>query len=571
MWDILFQTKPGAGSKFPSTCDYILWYVKDKESIKKSNNLHQLYLDREGKSLEMYNKVHLPDNSFITMPKDGKIPKGGRICRTENLFSQSSSITNRSKPHKFPNGKIITPSINRPWRLSFDALDKLFEKNRLYFTENNVRAITYPEDYPQKLDNIWKGMTILGEKVYDVQTRTTIVERCMLMSTNPGDLVMDLTCGSGVTPYCAEKHGRRWIACDVSKLALSIATTRLQTSVFDWYKLKSNIKGISGGLQYEEFIKLTAGTLSAPDTQKTEYRYEKPLKEKKRFRISGPFTVEAVPSPIIISTKDQIDDSTKKTWSDSLRTSGVITNNGRLKFKTLEENTNKNTSTIHYIGTLGEGGANKTFAVSFGPKHSALTEPQVTRAIKERKSIGTDGLLFIGSIIGTEAKDIIYTVPEDDHVFYAEANSDMLIPDLKSKETDRAFVQIGRPRVNITQKNDKYIVQIKGYDYFDVKKSKLTHEGTDKIAMWLLDTNYDERTMRPQQIFFPNTDDIEKFTKKLKHTLRDDELNMELLEKFTGTESIPFKLGKHETIAVKIIDMDGRESKYTKNMGDYND
>ena len=567
MWDILFQTKTGAGvGKFPSTCDYILWYAKDKEIIKKSNNLHQLYLDRDDKSMEIYNKIHLKDGTFIPVPKSGKIPKGGKLCCTTILFSQHSSPSERSNSHRFPNGKIITPTSTKQWSLSFDALDNLFEKNRLYFTENKVRLISYPEDYPQKLGNIWKGMTIVGEKIYDVQTKTTVVERCMLMSTNPGDLVMDLTCGSGVTPYCAEKYGRRWIACDVSKLALSIATTRLQTSVYDWYKLKSNTEGIRGGLQYEEFIKLTAGTLSAPDTQKTEYRYEKPIKEKNRLRISGPFNIEAIPSAIIISTKDQIDDSTRKIWADSLRMSGVITNNGRLKFKTLEEN--KKTSTIHYIGTTEK---NQTFAISFGPKHSALTEPQVTRAMKERKSIGIDGLLFIGSIVSTKAKDVIYTAPEEDRVFYAEANNDMLIPDLQSKETDRAFVQIGRPRVDIIQKDDKYIVQIKGYDYFDVEQSRLTHEGTDKIAMWLLDIDYDGITMRPQQIFFPNTDDMEKFAKKLKHTLRNDELNIELLKKFTGTESIPFKLGKQKTISVKIIDMDGRESKYTKNIGDYND
>ena len=340
--------------------------------------------------MEIYNKIHLKDGSFIPLPKDGKIPKGGKLCQTADLFSQHTLSSERSNSHRFPNGKIITPNGNRQWSLSFDALDRLFEKNRLYFMENSVRLISYPEDYPRKLGNIWKGMNISGEKIYDVQTKTMVIERCMLISTNPGDLVMDLTCGSGVTPYCAEKYGRRWIACDVSKLALSIATTRLQTSVFDWYKLKSNKDGIRDGLQYEEFIKLTAGTLSAPDTQKIEYRYDKPIVEKKRLRVSGPFTIEAIPSPVILSITEQIDDITKKIWSDSLRTSGVITNDGRLKFKTLIEN--KQSPTIHYIGTTEDG---KVFGISFGPKHSPLTEQQVTTAIKERKSF-KNGLLFIG-------------------------------------------------------------------------------------------------------------------------------------------------------------------------------
>ena len=564
IWDILYQTKSGAGVTHPSTCDYILWYAKDKTLLKKSENLHTLYLDRTSEHLKQYNKIHLPNGDLISIPKDGKIPNGGKLCRSITLFSQHISTTDRSQPHKFPNGKIISVSSNVHWAIGHKELDELYYKNRLSFTENNVRLLGYVSDHPAKMDNVWKGMNIVNEKIYDVQTKTTVVERCMLMSTNPGDLVMDLTCGSGVTPYCAEKHGRRWIACDVSKLALSIATSRLQTSVFDWYKLKNESQGIYGGLRYEEFIKLTAGTLSAPDTQKTDYRYDKPIVEKKRFRVPGPFTIEAIPSPVILSTTQQIDNTTKKIWSDSLRTSGVITNNGRLKFKTLIENTDKTSPTIHYIGTTKDC---KIFAISFGPKHSPLTEQQVTMAIKERKSFGKDGLLFIGSIISIDAKDVINTAPIIDNIFYAEANSDLLIPDLKNKEMDRSFVQIGRPSVDITlTKNDKYIVQIKGYDYFDVEKSKITHEGTDKIAMWLLDTDYDGITMSPQQIFFPNTDHIQKLAKKLKATLRDGEINTEKLSRFSSNMSLPFKLGKQKTISVKIIDMDGRESKYTKNM-----
>ena len=175
------------------------------------------------------------------------------------------------------------------------------------------------------------------------------------------------------------------------------------------------------------------------------------------------------------------------------------------------------------------------------------------------------------SIISTEAKDIINALITD-NIFYAEANSDMLIPDLKNRESDRSFVQIGRPCVDVRrtkQDGDQYIVEIKGYDYFDVEKSRLTHEGTDKIAMWLLDTNYDGITMCPQQIFFPNTDHIQKLAKKLKYTLRDGEINTEKLSRFSSNISLPFILGKQKRISVKIIDMDGRESKYTKNIGDY--
>ena len=565
MWDILFQTKPGAGSKFPSTCDYILWYAKDKQVLKQSEKLHQLYIERTETQMEPYNRIRMLDGDVIKIPENGKIPKGGKICSTVTLTSQHPSTTDRSNPHTFPNGKTIVVPPTLQWSVGHEDLDQLYKTNRVYFSKNTARLITYPTDYPRKLNNIWDGMTTLGEKIYDVQTRTTVVERCMLMCSNPGDLVLDITCGSGVTPHCAEKHGRRWMATDVSKLSISIATTRLQTAIYDWYELENESRGICGGLKYEEFVKLTAGTLSNPDARKTEYRYEKPLVDKKRFRISGPFTVEQIPSPIIISTKDQIDDSTRKTWADALRTSGVVTNNkNKIIFTSIKETKEKG-STIHYTGMTPD---NKKYAISFGPQNSPLTLPQVESALRDRRSYGVDGLIFIATIFGTEAKETIWNAPQDDYVFGAEADSDLMIPDLKQKSSDRSFVQIGRPRIDIDNKNESYTVSVKGYDYFDVEHGKLTSEGTDKIAMWMLDTDYDGRTMRPSQMFFPNTDDMTKFAKKLSHTLRDGELNMEKIAKFSGTTSNAFTLGDNRTIAVKTIDVSGREAKYTKYIGE---
>ena len=565
MWDITYHTKSGAGSKFPSTCDYILWYAKDKTLLKQSKKLHQLYLDRTNEQMKLYNRLHMPDGSIIKIPKNGKITKGGKLCRLSNLYSQHYSTTDRSNSHTFSNGETFSMSSVNHWMVSHDALDELYKMNRLYFSKNIVSLIVYPDDYPAKLDNVWKGMVILGEKIYDVQTKTTVVERCMLMSSDPGDLVLDMTCGSGVTPYCAEKYGRRWIATDVSKLSISISTTRLQTAIYDWYRLENESKGICGGLKYEEFIKFTADTLSNLDKRKTEYRYQKPLIDKKRLRISGPFTVEQIPSPIIISTKDQIDDSTRKTWADALRTSGVVTNNKNKIIFALIEETKEKDSTIHYIGMTSD---NKKYAISFGPQNSPLTLPQVESALRDRRSYGVDGLIFIATIFGTEAKETIWNAPQDDHVFGAEADSDLMIPDLKQKSSDRSFVQIGRPRIDIDNKNESYTVSVKGYDYFDVEHGKLTSEGTDKIAMWMLDTDYDGRTMRPSQMFFPNTNDMTKFAKKLSHTLRDGELNMEKIAKFSGTTSNAFTIGDNRTIAVKTIDVTGREAKYTKYIGE---
>ena len=565
MWDIIYQTKTGAGSKYPSNCDYILWYAKDKKLLKNSDNLHQLYLDRENDSLSSFNRVRLSDSSLIPA-KDGEIPKNGRLCRLMGLFSQHPSTTGRSDPHTFPNGKTINVPPSCQWRLGGTALNKLLEKNRLYFTDNNVSMFVYPEDYPVKLSNIWKGMSIVGEKIYDVQTKTTVIERCMLMCTNPGDLVMDLTCGSGVTPYCAEKYGRRWIATDVSKLSIAITTARLQTAVFDWYKLVNENLGICGGLKYEEFTKLSAGALSETIEPEIEYRYEKPIIEKKRLRITGPFTVESVPSTVIISQKDQIDDSTRETWFKGIEKAGINTNNGKLRFEKIETIDKKN-SAIHYIGTTLD---DKQYAISFGPLNSPMGNIQVETALREKRPYHVDGIVFVASIFGPEAKDMIWNSLKDDNILGAEANSDMLMPDLKNKESDSLFVQIGRPRINVEKRpNNKYVIKLSGYDYFDITKGKLTSEGTDNVAVWMLDVNYDGYTFRPSQIFFPNTDHIYDFKKKLKKTLKADDINMEKLEQFRGIESLEFTPGERKKICIKTVDMQGREAKYSEGVEEW--
>ena len=158
IWDIIYQTKSGAGMSYPSICDYILWYAKDKTLLKQSGKLHKLYLDRTSEHLKQYTKIHLPNGELISMPKDGKIPKGGKLCRSSNLSSQHRSTTDRSNPHTFSNGETFFVSSTNQWMVSHDALDELYKMNRLYFSKNNVYRIEYPTDYPPKLDNIWKGM-----------------------------------------------------------------------------------------------------------------------------------------------------------------------------------------------------------------------------------------------------------------------------------------------------------------------------------------------------------------------------------------------------------------------------
>ena len=165
MWEILFQTAGGGGhGTYPTTYDYILWYAKDKQVLKTSNKLHQIYLNRNEEHLKDYNRIYMPNGNLIPVPKDGKIPKNSHRCLLQSPYSKGYSTSGRSKPHKFPNGIVISPGPTRQWRVGPQSLNNLYNKKRLYFSKNRVYIIAYPEDSPRTLTNIWSGMLILIEK-----------------------------------------------------------------------------------------------------------------------------------------------------------------------------------------------------------------------------------------------------------------------------------------------------------------------------------------------------------------------------------------------------------------------
>ena len=445
VWEILFQTTSGAGAAtHPSPYDYILWYSKDKQLLKKSGKLHQIYLERtDDENKKTHSRIHMKDNSVI-IPKDDVIPQGGRRCRIEGLHSQNiDPYAEKRQPHTFPNGLTIPPLPGWQWSLWGDDLDKLYHKNRVYFGKNKKTAslIAYPEDYPKKMTNVWGGMGISGEKIYDVQTKTTVIERCITMCTDPGDLVLDITGGSGVTAYVSEQHGRRWISCDVSKLSIAISTCRLQNSVFPWYRLQNENIGISGGLNYESFVKLNAKAI-ADNSVELSYRYNKPIIEKKRARVCGPFTVEALPSPVVLSGDENLDDATRDTWTDALCGSGMHTiNAGRTRFTKLTRN-NETGSAVHYIGTDDK---NRKAVISFGQPNSPMDKYQIERALKEIRPHAADYLLVVSSTFTTEAQNLMNDSRLD--IIAVEAHADLLIPELKGKSSDIPFIEIGRPAI----------------------------------------------------------------------------------------------------------------------------
>lgn len=209
-----------------SVGDYIIWYAKDKKSLK----YHRLFENKaDAKSgINNYSNIRLPDGTERSLtPAEKKdlslIPKGARLFGIHALTSQSGG-ENARFPIEY-NGK--TYRINSgSWKTSQEGIQNLIKADRIRATDTRIGYVRFFDDFPVvPLTNAWDDTRGDMGIIYVVQTATKIIQRCILMTTDPGDLVLDITCGSGTTAYVAEQWGRRWITCDTSRVAITLASS----------------------------------------------------------------------------------------------------------------------------------------------------------------------------------------------------------------------------------------------------------------------------------------------------------------------------------------------------------
>lgn len=244
--EIIFKKASSATTVFlATTCDYILLYAKNKET----NKYRQLYLSKEGfdaSGFETYRNVEL--GSGIRRPiikdemKSREFPNGARAFRFDPLISQSGGNNSRF-PVKFQNE--FYELTRDYWKTNEIGMMNLIKAGRIVALQKVLRYIRYIDDFSvYELTQAW--MDVLGamNKTYVVETNTKVIERCLLMTTDPGDLVLDPTCGSGTTAYVAEQWGRRWITLDTSRVAMALARTRLMSAKYPYYLLADSPEGI---------------------------------------------------------------------------------------------------------------------------------------------------------------------------------------------------------------------------------------------------------------------------------------------------------------------------------------
>jgi len=552
--------------------DIILWYGKDKNTTK----VHKLFRFREEREIvKSFDLLELENGEIKRISKLKENERKYKYLRASDLTSKGASKKG-SQPFIFE-GVEFHPKTGNHWKTHQSGLKKLSENDRLIAFGKTLCFKKYADDFPvTPFFNVWDDTvqsTFSTENIYVVQTYTKVIGRCLLMTTDPGDLVLDITCGSGTSANVAEQWGRRWITCDTSRVALTLAKQRLMTANFAYYKLAHPDEGVGSGFEYKSVPHITLKSIANNEPPAMETLYDQPYIDNKKTRITGPFTVEAVPAPYAKSFDElEKDDSGSDTsiartgethrqseWRDELLRTGVRAKGGKIiQFTRVEP-----LSGTKFIQAEAETKEDipKKVLVVFGPEHAPLEQRQVEDAWQEARALNPDMLLFCAFQFDDEAaKDIDELTPEiaGMRLLKAHMNADMFTDDLRKKRSsNESFWLVGQPDVKVRkQKDGKVQVEVMGFDYYNPKTGNVESGGKKNIAMWMLDTDYDNRSLFPSQVFFPMAGKKDGWTKLAKNLKA--EIDEEKIESFNGTVSLSFKPGK--TIAVKIIDDRGIES-----------
>ena len=566
--NIVLKTTSGAGSPSGGTLtlahvhDYLLWYAKDKAQVK----YRQLYLEKAPGvgGADLYRRVRQPDGSDRPATREemddpSRLPPGCKLFRPDNLTSQSSPESSQFAVDI--EGQSIRPGKGG-WKTNAEGMDRLRLADRLFRTNNGtLQYLRYLEDFPAfPLNNVWTDVgtgSFTDPKVYVVQTNAKIIERCVLMTTNPGDLVLDPTCGSGTTPYAAEQWGRRWITIDTSRVALALARTRLMAARYPYYLLADSPEGAAKEAELTAHLVATNGFASDvrkgfvcrrvphvqlksiarnPDIHEGMTRQEietsiarhaesellddRPFEDSKRIRVSGRFTVESLsphrvfdPSTerpaAALRDEEPTGDDYVAIIIDNLRTAGVQnTRKGeRLRFERLEAWPGE------WINAAGEytdaKGQSRRVAVSIGPEHGTVGPVLVKEAAKEAlRGVGFDALVVCGfafdAAVGETAREFGALT-----VLPTKMNPDLAMGAglLKKTGSGNLFMVFGEPDVLVTTEDGEVTVELRGLDIYDPTTGEVRSSSTNEIACWFIDTDYDHESFFVRHAYFTGGDD----------------------------------------------------------------
>ena len=657
--------------------DYVVWYAKSKPGMKFRDAWLPKVRDQAG--FAEYSRIQTPEYERRTMTREERddpstVSKGARIYRQDNLTSQSlGREKGEGAASWFPvliDGREFRPSITNRWKTNEQGMRRLGAALRLEARGTSLSYVRFIDDFAAvSVNNIWSDVKFSSrseDKSYIVQTSARTVQRCMLMTTDPGDLVLDPTCGSGTTAYVAEQWGRRWITIDTSRVALALARARIMGARYPYYLLADSPEGqlkeaevtrgvpstqptrgnIRQGFVYERVPHVTLKSIannseidviwdtwqqkleplrealnaqiktgwqewqiprdvdakwntkakalhadwwrgrierqrdidaSIAAKAESEYLYDKPYDDKKRVRVAGPFTVDSL-SPHRTLAMD-VDDGLIDGRIDGVRQpkaeyeakadfAAVMLEN--LKSAGVQQAHKANRISFSSIvgwpgdyvcaeGRYMEGEKERRAAIFIGPEFGTVSRPDLVSAAREAADADFDVLIACAFNYEAHAAEFekLGRVP----VLKARMNPDLhMAGDLKNTGAGNLFVVFGEPDIRIEpvvggEADGQVRVRVKGVDVFRPQTGEIESGGTDSIALWMIDTAYNEESFFVRQAYFLGAADPYK---ALKTTLK-AEIDAEAWATLNSDVSRPFEKPKTGRIAVKVINHLGDE------------
>ncbi|WP_165073634.1 site-specific DNA-methyltransferase [Paludisphaera rhizosphaerae] len=617
---ISYKKAAGLGAeRLSNVCDYLVWYSKDLSHVK----YRPLYLPRDLGSDEADHYSNVEDSQGNRRPaRAGDAALEGesiRHFRPQLLTSQRPSGEGDLKVFEFE-GKRYSPGAGT-FKSDFRGLTRLSHAGRLLPTGNSLSYLRYHDDFPVfPLMNAW--MDIGGvqsrsdPKVYVVQTSATAIQRCILMTTDPGDLVLDPTCGSGTTAYVAEQWGRRWITIDTSRVALALARTRLMAARFPYYLLADSVEGrkkqaelsaeipdpaapaprrdLHRGFVYRTVPHVTLKSIANnPDIQEgmtreqidkaiarhaeSETLYDQPYEDKNVVRLTGPFTVESLsphrnlptvetPDPVATIPPPSVSNPTfGQMILDNLRTAGVkgTDKSQRIAFARLDPFPGE------YIHAEGETTTGASVRVSIGPEFGTIGDADIKKiAVEAMKGSRCDFLLICAFAFEASVHEQTAELTKEirlgkTSILPVRMNPDLAMGDelLKKTGAGNLFTVFGEPDLELKRAEDgKVVVEIRGVDVFDPSTGAVRTGGVDDVACWFIDTDYDDQSffVRHAYFLYGGKNSTEGPYDKLKKALH-AEIDEAEWSKLYSAVSQPFDPPSTGKIAVKVINHFGDE------------
>lgn len=657
---ILFKKTVGQTSTtMASGFDYVIWFARDIIEIKVRN------LYRMRSQSEDDRAYRLVDDVAGYRPFSGDPADAPRRFAPGDTTSQTGGASSQ-QPFYFQNRSFKPAGQTRGWSTNTLGLERLGRSDRLVPIGNTLTFKRKILDQPTvRLLSVWDDTiqsTFSVEKMYVVQTAAKVIERCILMTTDPGDLVLDPTCGSGTTAYVAEQWGRRWITIDTSRVSLALARSRLMGARYPYYLLADSPEGqrkeaevtrsapktaptngrLRLGFVYERVPHITLKSIANnveidviwEEAQKrleplratlntalkttwqeweipreagndwpkeakqahaawwqariarqkeidasiaaradVEYLFDKPYEDKSRIRVAGPFTVESL-SPhrtLAVDWDDELIDPNKPKKGmaegqerlpqdfasmilENLRSAGVqqARKEDRIIFTSLKGWPG---DFLCAEGRFMEGTQERRAGILIGPEFGTLTRPDLVAAAREAGDAGFD--ILVACAFAYDAHSAEFDKLGRLTVLKARMNPDLhMAKDLKATGHGNLFVVFGEPDIQIEKLPDGMLrVAIKGVDVFKPQTGEVVSEGRDGIALWMLDTDYNEESFFVRHAYFLGANDPYK---ALKTTLK-AEIDEEAWSTLNSDVSRPFAKPASGRIAVKVINHLGDE------------